>query len=144
MDLIVYTAPLKEDPQKSPKRCVPALDFPYLDFFQKSIQILGDTLKFSVLIWTLTYTSKIFFSTFLLIKCSKIFFLIVVLVLIIYFRYPAFHYLDGRDVILPQKSLNMYISSIACPETAFALSMKLLLGILREVRHWMSSVGLSF
>ena len=101
MDLIVYTAPLKEDPQKSPKRCVPALDFPYLDFFQKSIRILGDTLKFSVLIWTLTYTSKKKISTFLLIKCSKIFFLIVVLVLIIYFRYPAFHYLDGRDVILP-------------------------------------------
>ena len=24
---------VREDPWKSPKRCVPALDFPYLDFF---------------------------------------------------------------------------------------------------------------
>ena len=62
-----------EDPRKSPKRCVPTLDFPYPDFFPEFYPDFGRYPKiFGPYPDSDIHLKKNFFLTFLLIKCSKI------------------------------------------------------------------------
>ena len=86
-----------QDPRKSPKRCVPALDFPYPDYFSEFYPDSGRYL----LIFGPYPDSDIYLKKEVLDISVKKSFLLAVLLFIILFRYPAFHYLDGGYDILP-------------------------------------------